>query len=78
MIHIKKTLPDTRESRTCLTRGKTGEITGSKIRFDATSKRPAETTRPWGWPIHMSDEVRQGVTRSMMNRASYEVTPEEI
>ena len=30
---------------------------GSKIGFDATNKLPGETTREWGSPIAMSDEV---------------------
>jgi 4-hydroxy-3-polyprenylbenzoate decarboxylase len=30
---------------------------GSKIGFDATNKWPAETSRQWGRPISMSDEV---------------------
>ncbi len=30
---------------------------GSKIGFDATNKLPGETTREWGSPISMSDEV---------------------
>jgi 4-hydroxy-3-polyprenylbenzoate decarboxylase len=34
---------------------------GSKIGFDATNKWPGETSREWGTPIRMSDEVRQRV-----------------
>ena len=34
---------------------------GSKIGFDATSKWPAESSRQWGRPIHMSDSVKQRV-----------------
>ena len=34
---------------------------GSKIGLDATHKWPGETSRIWGRPIHMSDEVRQRV-----------------
>ncbi|MDQ2069849.1 4-hydroxy-3-polyprenylbenzoate decarboxylase [Natronospira bacteriovora] len=34
---------------------------GSKMGMDATSKWPGETTREWGRPIRMSDEVRQRV-----------------
>ena len=34
---------------------------GSKIGFDATNKWPAETSRLWGRPISMSDEVIQRV-----------------
>ena len=34
---------------------------GSKIGFDATNKWSAETTRLWGRPISMSDEVTQRV-----------------
>jgi 4-hydroxy-3-polyprenylbenzoate decarboxylase len=34
---------------------------GSKIGFDATSKMPGETTREWGKPISMSEEVKQRV-----------------
>ena len=30
---------------------------GSKVGFDATAKWPAETTRTWGRPICMSNEV---------------------
>ena len=36
---------------------------GSKIGFDATNKFPAETTREWGRPISMSDEVKAKVDR---------------
>lgn len=34
---------------------------GSKIGFDATNKWPAETSRVWGRPIRMSDEVRKRI-----------------
>ncbi|KAF0192203.1 MAG: 3-octaprenyl-4-hydroxybenzoate carboxy-lyase UbiD [Gammaproteobacteria bacterium] len=34
---------------------------GSKAGFDATAKWPGETTRQWGRPIHMSDEIKQRV-----------------
>ena len=34
---------------------------GSKMGFDATNKWPGETTREWGEPIAMSDEVKQKV-----------------
>jgi 4-hydroxy-3-polyprenylbenzoate decarboxylase len=34
---------------------------GSKMGFDATNKWPGETTREWGTPIEMSEEVRQRV-----------------
>ncbi len=34
---------------------------GSKIGFDATNKWPGETTREWGRPITMSDEIKQRV-----------------
>ena len=34
---------------------------GSKIGFDATNKWPGETTREWGTPITMDDEVKQRV-----------------
>ncbi|MCR8922205.1 4-hydroxy-3-polyprenylbenzoate decarboxylase [Dasania sp. GY-MA-18] len=34
---------------------------GSKIGMDATNKWPGETTREWGTPIAMSDEVKQRV-----------------
>ena len=34
---------------------------GSKIGFDATSKWPGETSREWGRPIRMSDEVKARV-----------------
>jgi len=34
---------------------------GSKIGFDATNKWPGETSREWGTPIRMSDEVKQRV-----------------
>jgi len=34
---------------------------GSKIGFDATNKWPGETTRQWGRPIRMSEEVKQRV-----------------
>ena len=34
---------------------------GGKIGFDATNKWPGETTREWGRPIQMSDEVKRRV-----------------
>jgi 4-hydroxy-3-polyprenylbenzoate decarboxylase len=34
---------------------------GSKIGFDATTKFDGETTREWGQPISMSDDVKQKV-----------------
>jgi 4-hydroxy-3-polyprenylbenzoate decarboxylase len=34
---------------------------GSKIGFDATTKFPAETTREWGRPISMSQEIKAKV-----------------
>ncbi len=34
---------------------------GAKIGFDATNKWPGETTRVWGRPIRMSDEVKNRV-----------------
>jgi len=34
---------------------------GSKIGFDATNKWPGETSREWGKPIQMSDEIRRRV-----------------
>ena len=34
---------------------------GSKMGIDATNKWPGETTREWGTPIRMSDEVKQRV-----------------
>jgi 4-hydroxy-3-polyprenylbenzoate decarboxylase len=34
---------------------------GSKMGMDATSKWPAETTREWGTPISMSDDVKKRV-----------------
>jgi len=34
---------------------------GSKMGFDATNKWPGETTREWGTPIEMTDEVKQRV-----------------
>ena len=34
---------------------------GSKIGLDATHKWPGETSRTWGRPIRMSDEVRRRV-----------------
>ncbi len=34
---------------------------GSKIGFDATNKWPGETTREWGKPISMSEEVKSKV-----------------
>ncbi|ESQ11264.1 MAG TPA: 4-hydroxy-3-polyprenylbenzoate decarboxylase [Chromatiaceae bacterium] len=36
---------------------------GSKIGFDATSKWPGETSREWGRPIRMDDEVKARVDR---------------
>ena len=36
---------------------------GSKIGFDATNKWPGETTREWGVPIDMSDEIKAKVDR---------------
>ncbi|MBK1719278.1 4-hydroxy-3-polyprenylbenzoate decarboxylase [Thiocystis violacea] len=36
---------------------------GSKIGFDATNKWPGETTREWGQPIRMDEEVRERVDR---------------
>ena len=35
---------------------------GSKIGLDATNKLPGETTRDWGTPIRMSDEIVRTVT----------------
>ena len=34
---------------------------GSKMGLDATNKWPGETSREWGKPIVMTDEVRQRV-----------------
>src|SRR6056300_658697 len=34
---------------------------GSKIGFDATSKFPGETTREWGTPISMSEDVKNKI-----------------
>jgi 4-hydroxy-3-polyprenylbenzoate decarboxylase len=34
---------------------------GSKIGFDATNKWPAETSRVWGRPIRMTDDVRKRI-----------------
>jgi 4-hydroxy-3-polyprenylbenzoate decarboxylase len=34
---------------------------GSKMGIDATNKWPGETTREWGTPIAMSDEVKRRV-----------------
>ncbi|MGI9333516.1 MAG: 3-octaprenyl-4-hydroxybenzoate decarboxylase, partial [Gammaproteobacteria bacterium] len=34
---------------------------GSKMGLDATNKWPGETTRVWGQPIRMSDEVKRRV-----------------
>ena len=34
---------------------------GSKIGFDATSKFPGETTREWGIPIQMSEDIKKKV-----------------
>jgi 4-hydroxy-3-polyprenylbenzoate decarboxylase len=36
---------------------------GGKIGLDATTKLPPETTRPWGRPIRMAQEVVDEVTR---------------
>lgn len=36
-------------------------LLGGKIGFDATNKWPGETTRAWGRPIAMSDEVKRRV-----------------
>ncbi len=36
---------------------------GSKIGFDATNKWPGETTREWGEPITMTDEVKERVDK---------------
>lgn len=36
---------------------------GGKIGLDATAKLPPETTRPWGRPIRMSEEIVAEVTR---------------
>jgi 4-hydroxy-3-polyprenylbenzoate decarboxylase len=36
---------------------------GGKLGIDATSKGPAEGTRPWPEPIRMSDEIRELVDR---------------
>src|ERR1700761_745499 len=36
---------------------------GGKIGLDATTKLPPETTRSWGTPIRMADEVIEEVTR---------------
>ena len=36
---------------------------GSKLGIDATNKWPAETSRQWGRPVHMSTEVRERVDR---------------
>ncbi len=36
---------------------------GSKIGFDATNKWPGETSREWGRPIQMSDEVKQRIDK---------------
>ncbi len=37
---------------------------GSKMGMDATSKWPAETTREWGTPISMSEDVKKRVDAS--------------
>ena len=37
---------------------------GGKIGLDATTKWPPETTRDWGRPIRMSDDVIERVTRN--------------
>ncbi len=34
---------------------------GGKVGFDATNKWPGETSREWGRPIRMSDEVKQRI-----------------
>jgi 4-hydroxy-3-polyprenylbenzoate decarboxylase len=34
---------------------------GSKMGLDATNKWPGETTREWGVPIEMSDEIKQQI-----------------
>jgi len=34
---------------------------GSKIGFDATNKWPGETSREWGTPISMSEEVKHHI-----------------
>ncbi len=34
---------------------------GSKMGFDATNKLPAETSREWGHPIKMSEEIKQRI-----------------
>jgi 4-hydroxy-3-polyprenylbenzoate decarboxylase len=34
---------------------------GSKMGMDATNKWPGETTREWGEPIVMSDEIKQRI-----------------
>ncbi len=36
---------------------------GSKIGFDATNKWPGETTREWGVPIDMSEEIKAKIDR---------------
>ena len=36
---------------------------GSKIGLDATTKIPPETSRPWGTPIRMSDEVIEAIDK---------------
>ena len=36
---------------------------GSKIGFDATNKWPGETTREWGRPIAMSNDIKKSVDR---------------
>ena len=36
---------------------------GSKMGIDATAKIPPETTRPWGTPIRMTDEIIETVSR---------------
>ena len=36
---------------------------GSKLGIDATAKIPPETTRPWGTPIRMTDEIIEMVSR---------------
>ncbi|MFO1129311.1 MAG: UbiD family decarboxylase [Rhodospirillales bacterium] len=36
---------------------------GSKLGIDATTKIPPETSRPWGIPIRMTDDIIEQVTR---------------
>jgi 4-hydroxy-3-polyprenylbenzoate decarboxylase len=42
---------------------------GSKIGFDATNKWPGETTREWGVPIAMSEEIKAKVDRMWVSLA---------